>query len=42
MQDGVVFLTPLGVVWDPTVTDWRDGTARLRHGKASRRMEPMR
>src|SRR3954447_13530429 len=41
LPDGVVFLTPLGVVWDPTVTDWRDGTARLRRGQASRRLEPM-
>ena len=41
LPDGVVFLTPLGVVWDPTVTDWRDGTSRLRHGQAGRRLEPM-
>jgi hypothetical protein len=41
LPDGVIYLTPMGVVWDPTVTDWRDGTAKLRRGQASRRLEPM-
>jgi hypothetical protein len=41
LPDGVVYLTPLGVVFDPRVTDWRDGTARLRRGQARRRLEPM-
>jgi mannosyltransferase len=41
LPDGVVYLTPLGVVFDSTVTDWRDGTARLRRGQADRRLEPM-
>jgi hypothetical protein len=41
LPDGVIYLTPMGVVWDPTVTDWRNGTARLRRGQAARRLEPM-
>src|SRR5204862_7356424 len=41
LPEGVIYLTPLGVVFDPTMTDWRNGTARLRHGQASRRLEPM-
>jgi hypothetical protein len=41
LGDDVIYLTPLGVAWDPSVTDWRNGTARLRRGQASRRLEPM-
>ena len=41
LGDGVIYLTPLGVAWDPSVTDWRNGTARLRHGQAERRLAPM-
>jgi mannosyltransferase len=31
---GLRYLTPLGAVADPQVTDWRDGVARLRAGRA--------
>ena len=35
------FLTPLGMVGDPGVTDWRDGLARLRAGNAERVLAPI-
>ena len=38
---GVVYLTPLGVVPDPGVVDWRHGLARLRAGRAARVLEPL-
>jgi hypothetical protein len=34
-------VTPLGVVADPRITDWRDGLTRLRHGTAQRELEPL-
>jgi mannosyltransferase len=38
---GIVYLTPLGVVPDPGMVDWRDGLARLRAGRADRRLAPL-
>ena len=37
---GVRYLTPLGTVADPRLTDWRDGVARLRAGRAERVLAP--
>jgi mannosyltransferase len=41
LPGGVRFLTPLGVVADPRMTDWRDGVARLRAGRAERVLAPL-
>src|SRR5215218_7327596 len=41
LPSGVQFLTPLGSVGDPGVTDWRDGLARLRAGTAERVLAPL-
>jgi mannosyltransferase len=38
---GMVYLTPLGIVPDPTMTDWRDGVRRIRGGQAERRLLPV-
>jgi mannosyltransferase len=38
---GVVYVTPLGVVPDPRVTDWRDALPQLRAGHADRRLLPL-
>jgi hypothetical protein len=38
---GVRYLTPLGTVADPRLTDWRDGLARLRAGHAERVLAPL-
>ena len=38
---GVQFLTPLGTVADPRLTDWRDGVERLRAGRAERVLAPL-
>ncbi len=38
---GVRYLTPLGTVADPRLTDWRDGVARLRAGRAERVLAPV-
>ena len=38
---GVVYATPLGIVPDPGMTDWRDGLRRLRAGRAERRLLPL-
>ena len=38
---GVVYVTPLGIVPDPRITDWREGMARLRAGRAERVLEPL-
>jgi mannosyltransferase len=37
---GLVYVTPLGSVRDPRLTDWRDGVARLRAGRAERVLAP--
>src|SRR5919206_373486 len=41
LPDGLVYVTPLGYVPDPRMTDWRDGLVRLRHGTAQRELEPL-
>jgi mannosyltransferase len=38
---GMVYLTPLGIVPDPAMTDWRDGVRRIRGGQAERRLLPV-
>jgi hypothetical protein len=38
---GAVYVTPLGVVPDPRMVDWRDGLARLRAGRAGRVLGPL-
>jgi mannosyltransferase len=40
LPPGPRYLTPLGPVRDPRVTDWRDGLPRLRHGHAARVLVP--
>jgi mannosyltransferase len=40
LPPGPRYLTPLGAVRDPRVTDWRDGLPRLRHGHAARVLLP--
>jgi hypothetical protein len=40
LPDGLTYRTPLGAVPDPRQTDWRDGLARLRAGRASRELLP--
>jgi mannosyltransferase len=37
----LVYLTPLGVVADPRITDWRNGLFLLRHGIAERELQPI-
>jgi hypothetical protein len=41
LPPGLVYLTPLGVASDPRITDWRNGLFLLRHGVASRELEPI-
>ncbi len=41
LPPGLVYLTPLGIVPDPRMTDWRDGAARLRRGQAERTLLPV-
>jgi len=41
LRDDVLYLTPLGTVAEPRVTDWRDGVARLRAGTAERVLAPL-
>jgi mannosyltransferase len=38
---GLVYLTPLGVVPDPRLTDWRDAFRQLRWGRAERVLLPL-
>ena len=40
LPGGLRFLTPLGPVADPRLTDWRDGVARMRAGTAERVLAP--
>ncbi len=40
LPPGLRFLTPLGSVPEPRVTDWRDGVERLRAGTAERVLAP--
>ena len=41
LPSGVVYVTPLGIVYDAGVTDWRDGMEKLRTGRASRDLLPL-
>ena len=41
LPNGVVYVTPLGIVYDASMTDWRDGMERLRTGRASRDLLPL-
>jgi hypothetical protein len=41
LRGDVLYLTPLGTVAEPRVTDWRDGVARLRAGTAERVLAPL-
>jgi hypothetical protein len=41
LPPGLRYVTPLGVVADPRMTDWRDGVARLRRGQAERMLRPV-
>jgi hypothetical protein len=41
LPSGVLYVTPLGMVFDERVTDWRDGLARLRTGKPGRDLLPL-
>src|SRR3954452_23065238 len=41
LPPGLVYVTPLGFVPDPRITDWRNGLFLLRHGIASRELEPI-
>jgi mannosyltransferase len=41
LPPGMLYLTPLGIVPDPSMTDWRDGVRRLRGGQAERRLLPV-
>ena len=37
----MLYVTPLGMVYDEGVTDWRNGLDRLRAGKPGRDLEPL-
>jgi mannosyltransferase len=41
LPDGVLYVTPLGMVFDERVTDWRDGLSRMRAGKPGRDLMPL-
>ena len=41
LPNGVVYVTPLGIVDDAGVTDWRDGMEKLRAGRPSRDLLPL-
>jgi hypothetical protein len=41
LPGGLVYVTPLGVVADPRITDWRDGLVLMRHGRAQRELDPL-
>jgi mannosyltransferase len=41
LSDGVLYVTPLGMVFDERVTDWRDGVNRMRAGKPGRDLLPL-
>ena len=38
---GVVYVTPIGIVADPRLTDWRNGLARMRDGRAESELLPL-
>jgi hypothetical protein len=41
LPGGVLYVTPLGMVFDERVTDWRHGIERLRAGKPERELLPL-
>jgi hypothetical protein len=41
LPSGVLYVTPLGMVYDERVTDWRNGLERLRGGKPGRDLLPL-
>jgi len=41
LPSGVLYVTPLGMVFDERVTDWRNGLERLRGGKPGRDLLPL-
>jgi hypothetical protein len=41
LPSGVLYVTPLGMVYDERVTDWRNGLERLRAGKPQRDLVPL-
>ena len=41
LPSGPLFVTPLGTVADPRLTDWRDGVERLRAGRAEHVLAPL-
>jgi len=41
LPDGVLYVTPLGMVFDERVTDWRNGVDLLRAGKPGRDLLPL-
>ena len=41
LPSGVLYVTPLGMVFDERVTDWRNGLDRLRAGKPGRDLLPL-
>jgi mannosyltransferase len=41
LPEGAIYLTPLGLVADPRMTDWRDGLSLLRAGHARRTLLPI-
>jgi mannosyltransferase len=41
LPSGVLYVTPLGMVFDERVTDWRNGLERMRAGKPGRDLMPL-
>jgi len=41
LPSGVLYVTPLGMVFDERVTDWRNGLERMRAGKPGRDLLPL-
>jgi mannosyltransferase len=41
LPSGVLYVTPLGMVFDERVTDWRNGLDRMRAGKPGRDLLPL-
>jgi mannosyltransferase len=41
LPSGVLYMTPMGIVYDERVTDWRDGVERMRAGKPDRDLLPL-
>jgi hypothetical protein len=41
LPSGVLYVTPLGMVFDERVTDWRNGLERMRAGKPQRDLIPL-